>query len=82
MSRPQTPAYTVRRPPINSALNAAVGTGISRTGSPSKPVMSLEEWESKAPLTDEQIQSISIVKEKLGHRPLPEKVHPAAPNVN
>lgn len=74
MSRPQTPSYAVRRPPLNAALNTAVGSGISRGGSPSKPVITLDEWEFKAPLTDTQLQSIAVVKDKLGQRPLPKKV--------
>ncbi|KAK1927132.1 Sec34-like family-domain-containing protein [Papiliotrema laurentii] len=73
MSRPQTPSYAVRRPPLNAALNTAVGSGISRGGSPSKPVITLDEWEFKAPLTDTQLQSIAVVKDKLGQRPLPKK---------
>jgi hypothetical protein len=36
--------------------------------------VSLEEWERLAPLTDEQVQSIALVKEKLAQRPLPDKV--------
>jgi hypothetical protein len=34
----------------------------------------LEEWERIAPLSDDQLASIAVVKEKLGQRPLPEKV--------
>lgn len=37
-------------------------------------VISLEEWESRAPLSDDQVQSIASVKERFGERPIPEKV--------
>ena len=74
MSRPQTPAYAVRRPQLNTSVGSNFQT--SRSATPlSRTVISLEEWEAKAPLTDEQVQSISLVKEKLGTRPLPEKVN-------
>jgi len=76
MSRPQTPGYTVRRPPINTALNAAT-SGISRATTPAKNVITLEEWERQTALSDSQLQSISLVKERLSERPLPEKVAPA-----
>jgi hypothetical protein len=74
MSRTSTPAYTVRRPGINTTPGSSQP---SRLGSPSlagRPVISLEEWESKTQLSDEQLSSITYVKEKLGTRPFPEKV--------
>lgn len=81
MSRSSTPALGVRRPPFHSSLNlttSASSTNLngsrSTTPSLSKPVISLEEWEKKAPLTDEQVQSIAQVKEFYGERPLPDKV--------
>lgn len=70
MSRPQTPGYTVRRPPINTQLDRTVS---SRAGTPQRPIISLEDWESKTPLSDDQLQSISRVKETLGERPFPAK---------
>lgn len=72
MSRPATPsAFNLRRQPLQSGSGAS-----SRAGTPlaSKPLISLEEWESKAPLSDEQVQSISAVKDKFSQRPMPEKV--------
>jgi len=70
MSRPHTPAYTVRRPPIGQGS----GSGIARTTTPSRPIITLDEWESKTSLNENQLQSIAFVKEKLGERPFPEKV--------
>lgn len=71
MSRPATPGgFNLRRTPLPSGSGAA-----SRSSTPlSKPVISLEEWESKAPLSDEEVQSIVLVKERFGERSLPEKV--------
>ncbi|WRT68392.1 uncharacterized protein IL334_005368 [Kwoniella shivajii] len=77
MSRSSTPPYQIRRPNIGSGLNLASTNGSTSTSRVPTPlgraVISLDEWESKAPLSDEQLQSISIVKEKFGERPLPEK---------
>jgi len=70
MSRPHTPAYTVRRPPINQPT----GAGIARVTTPTRPVITLDEWENKTTLNDSQLQSVTFVKEKLGERPFPEKV--------
>ncbi|ORX38511.1 Sec34-like family-domain-containing protein [Kockovaella imperatae] len=68
MSRPGTPQYAVRRPPVNSSSNT------TRSTTPTvRNVMTLEKWESLCPLTDEQVQSIGEVKERLGQRPLPSK---------
>jgi len=83
MSRPHTPGLNIRRTQLDtSSLNltsltaSSSNPGISRIGTPSsfRNVISLEEWESKAPLSIEQLQSISLVKEKFGERPFPEKV--------
>ena len=85
MSRPHTPAFNIRRPPINTSslsLTSSVNNNasssnlaISRSVTPlSRNVISLEDWESKAPLSDAQLQSIALVRERLGERPLPEKV--------
>lgn len=71
MSRPNTPGgFNLRRTPL------PVSGSSSRAPTPlsAKPVISLEEWESRAPLTDEQVQSIATVKDRFGERPLPEKV--------
>ncbi|WVQ74956.1 hypothetical protein IAR50_004564 [Cryptococcus sp. DSM 104548] len=77
MSRPTTPAYTVRRQGYNSSLNtpASATASTSRTGTPAprNPVISLDEWESKALLSDEQLGSIAVVKDRYGDRPLPAK---------
>ncbi|WWD19057.1 hypothetical protein CI109_103515 [Kwoniella shandongensis] len=79
MSRPHTPAYQIRRQGLNNAsslnLTSAAGShASSRAATPlGKAVISLEEWESRSPLSDEQLQSISVVKEKFGERSLPEK---------
>ncbi|WWC63290.1 uncharacterized protein I303_105890 [Kwoniella dejecticola CBS 10117] len=77
MSRAGTPPYQARRAPFGSNLNlpsTAGSTSTSRVPTPlGRGVISLDEWESKSPLTDEQLQSISLVKEKFGQRPLPEK---------
>ncbi|KAK4688991.1 conserved oligomeric Golgi complex subunit 3, partial [Tremellales sp. Uapishka_1] len=82
MSRSATPSLARR--PLNSSLNVNTGSASSRSQTPlsNKPVISLEEWESKAPLTDEQLQSIALVKEAYGSRPLPQKfTSPATPAV-
>ncbi|KAK6910494.1 hypothetical protein I203_104526 [Kwoniella mangroviensis CBS 8507] len=80
MSRSSTPPFQLRRPNLGSGLNLASGAGgqgstsTSRVPTPlGRGVISLDEWEGKSPLTDDQLQSISIVKEKYGERPLPEK---------
>ncbi|ODN78720.1 hypothetical protein L202_04287 [Cryptococcus amylolentus CBS 6039] len=75
MSRPATPAYTVRRQGYNSSLSASATASTSRTGTPAprNPVISLDEWESKAHLSDEQLGSIGAVKDRYGERPLPAK---------
>ncbi|WWC71562.1 uncharacterized protein I206_105520 [Kwoniella pini CBS 10737] len=77
MSRSSTPSYQPRRPNLGSGLNlpsTAGSTSTSRVPTPlSRGGISLDEWESKSPLTDSQLQSISIVKEKFSERPLPEK---------
>ena len=74
MSRSQTPSYAVRRPPIS--VNSTV-VAQSRSSTPlARTVISLEDWESKSPLSDEQVQSISQVREKYAQRPLPAKVSP------
>nr|XP_019044681.1 hypothetical protein I302_06594 [Kwoniella bestiolae CBS 10118]OCF23611.1 hypothetical protein I302_06594 [Kwoniella bestiolae CBS 10118] len=79
MSRSSTPPFQLRRPNLGSGLNLASGAGAGSTSTSRVPtplgrgVISLDEWESKAPLSDEQLQSISVVKEKYGERPLPEK---------
>ena len=83
MSRTQTPALNPRRPPINnpslkltSFAPSTSHQAISRTATPSssRNVISLEEWESKAQLSDAQLQSISFVRDTFGERPLPDKV--------
>jgi hypothetical protein len=71
MSRPTTPGgFNLRRTPLPQSGSA------SRAGTPlaAKPVISLEDWEARAPLSDEEVQSIGLVKERFGERPLPEKV--------
>ncbi|KAH8107660.1 Sec34-domain-containing protein [Cristinia sonorae] len=39
----------------------------------SKPVVTVEEWEAKAPLGDVETKSVNIVKAASEHRPLPQK---------
>ncbi|WWC90718.1 uncharacterized protein L201_005655 [Kwoniella dendrophila CBS 6074] len=77
MSRSSTPPFQLRRPNLGSNLNLAAGAASASTSRVPTPLgrtgISLDEWESKSPLTEEQLQSISIVKEKFGERPLPEK---------
>jgi conserved oligomeric Golgi complex subunit 3 len=41
---------------------------------PSKPTISVEEWEAKAPLLDSAMKSINIIKAASENRPLPLKV--------
>ncbi|WVR00004.1 hypothetical protein IAU59_007146 [Kwoniella sp. CBS 9459] len=81
MSRPTTPAYQVRRPNLGSSLNLSSAAGSasnSRVGTPlSRGVISLDEWESRAPLSDDQLQSLGAVKERFGERPLPDKFNQA-----
>ncbi|OCF37934.1 hypothetical protein I316_00158 [Kwoniella heveanensis BCC8398] len=81
MSRPTTPAYQVRRPNLGSSLNlssAAGSASTSRAGTPlGRGVISLDEWESKAPLSDDQLQSLGFVRERFGERPLPDKFNQA-----
>lgn len=42
---------------------------------PSKPTISVEEWEAKAPLLDAAMKSINAIKAASEHRPLPPKVN-------
>ncbi|CAK9781075.1 Sec34-domain-containing protein [Cutaneotrichosporon oleaginosum] len=70
MSRPTTPGgFNLRRTPLPQSGTA------SRSGTPlaAKPIISLEDWESRAPLSDEEVQSIGLVRERFGERSLPEK---------
>ncbi|KLO14272.1 Sec34-domain-containing protein [Schizopora paradoxa] len=53
---------------------------VKRTGTPvlapspyAKPTITLEEWESKAPLTDKELRSVSSVQKAQGNKPLPLK---------
>ena len=48
---------------------------------PSKPTISVEEWESKAPLLDSAAKSINAIKAASENRPLPPKVTPRPPHV-
>lgn len=71
MSRPATPGgLNLRRTPLPRS------GGTSRAGTPlaAKPVLSLEDWEARAPLSDEEVQSIGLVKQRFGERALPDKV--------
>nr|ODO02272.1 hypothetical protein L204_01004 [Cryptococcus depauperatus CBS 7855] len=71
MSRAATPTYQVRRPGNASTNSAGPST---RAGTPVRPaVISLDEWEKKARLGKEQLESIVMVKERFGERSLPEK---------
>ncbi|ORY35518.1 Sec34-like family-domain-containing protein [Naematelia encephala] len=76
MSRSSTPAYNFRRAPIGNGRASQP----SRSATPTlgRNTITLEEWESKAPLSDEQLGSISVVKDKLAQRPLPEKFNARA----
>lgn len=82
MSRSSTPSYQIRRPGISTSLNqssAAASASTSRANTPlGRTVISLEEWESKAPLSDEQLSTIGLVKDRYSERPLPEKVSDSA----
>ncbi|WVR07593.1 hypothetical protein IAU60_004635 [Kwoniella sp. DSM 27419] len=80
MSRPTTPGYQIRRPNLSSSTNlaSAGSASTSRAGTPlSRGVLSLDEWESRSPLSDEQLQSLSTVKERFSERPLPDKFNHA-----
>ncbi|WVQ81860.1 hypothetical protein IAT38_003987 [Cryptococcus sp. DSM 104549] len=65
--------------PSNLGSTAGSGAGsasTSRAGTPAlggRAVISLEEWESKSQLSDEQLGSIGVVRERFGERGLPEK---------
>ncbi|KAL7422762.1 Golgi transport complex subunit 3 [Cryptotrichosporon argae] len=70
MSRPTTPGFSLRRQPLASTSSA----GASRAATPlASRGISLEEWERSAPLSDEQLQSVSRIKDAFGQRPLPQK---------
>lgn len=87
MSRSTTPAYQLRRPALNISSAPASSTA-SRVGTPpssntaAKQVVSLDEWESKSPLSNEQIGSIGAVKTRFGERDLPEKFKNEGPSVD
>jgi conserved oligomeric Golgi complex subunit 3 len=49
------------------------GTPLSLTPQP-KPLISLEEWEAKAPLDDQQLSSVNAIKLASELVPLPLKV--------
>lgn len=86
MSRSTTPAYQLRRPALHIPSASASSTA-SRAGTPpssntsAKQIISLDEWESKSPLSDEQIGSIGAVKARFGERDLPEKFKNEGPLV-
>lgn len=48
---------------------------------PSKPTISVEEWEAKAPLLDSAMKSINAIKAASENRPLPPKVSPGLSHV-
>ncbi|WOO83859.1 Conserved oligomeric Golgi complex subunit 3 [Vanrija pseudolonga] len=77
MSRPTTPGgFNLRRTPLPMASGGRASGESSRASTPlaaPNRVISLEEWESRAPLSDDQVQSIASVKERFGERPIPEK---------
>ena len=43
---------------------------------PARPTISVEEWESRAPLLDSAMKSINAIKAASENRPLPPKVRP------
>ncbi|KAF7376406.1 Sec34-domain-containing protein [Mycena sanguinolenta] len=49
------------------------GTAPVLNNSPAKPVLNVEEWEAKAPLTDREITSVGILKTASEKTPLPYK---------
>ncbi|BEI85442.1 hypothetical protein CcaverHIS002_0508430 [Cutaneotrichosporon cavernicola] len=70
MSRPATPGgFNLRRTPLPQSGAA------SRAGTPlaAKHVISLGDWEARAPLSDDEVQSITLIKERFSERPLPDK---------
>ncbi|RXK41165.1 hypothetical protein M231_01569 [Tremella mesenterica] len=70
MSRNDGPSYSIRRAPLNAVASSSTQ---SRSNTPNSRGITLEDWEAKAPLTDKQLQSINVVKDKIGQRPLPSR---------
>ena len=61
-------ASSSRRPPVSSLTPH------------SKHVITVEEWEAKAPLGDVESRSVAVVKAASEHTPLPQKVRPVKEN--
>lgn len=72
MSRPATPAYQLRRPNLpQGSTSTLAGRSTPTLG---RSVISLDEWEAKAPLSDGQLRLVKDVGERLEKRALPAKV--------
>lgn len=60
------------------ANSASMNAGSSRRQAPaggsSRPTITLDDWESRTPLAEDQLASISHVRRTRNQRPLPEKV--------
>lgn len=83
MSRSSTPGFQFRRPNIpgvsSNAPSTTSGGGSGRPAAPTlgRTTITMEEWEAKAPLSEEEMRMVREVGDRLKEKPLPEKVsHP------
>jgi hypothetical protein len=59
----------------NASLNASSSRRQAATpGGSSRPTITLDDWESRTPLAEDQLASISHVRRARDQRPLPQKV--------
>ena len=62
----------------NASLNASSSRRQPVVGGNSRPTITLDDWESRTPLAEDQLASISLVRRTRDQRPLPQKVGPGA----
>lgn len=73
-----------RRQPIYSTMasrrHALASSSTARLAASVQPTITLDDWESRTPLLEDQLASISLVRDACDQRPLPDKVRrPAEP---
>lgn len=70
--RPQKPCWS---PTMSSSRTQQRRAGPSLVPSPHpKPTLTIDQWDSKAPLNDTQVRCVGALKDACARRPLPLKV--------
>lgn len=63
-----------------SRRHALASSSTARLAASVQPTITLDDWESRTPLLEDQLASISLVRDACDQRPLPDKVcRPAEP---